>query len=137
MNNKKININFVTVVVFLSMTVGLNGCSTTTHHGKSPRIRVQEFVKNIVVNGKIAFKNKVTMQDMEVIKCGSNYKEDCPSAKNGFTTIGSQKLTVSVTAFQKETNSVDCFILIEIPDYAPIRIAWHEEGDTCSAGQQM
>ncbi len=135
MKNNITKKNFFTASIILSIFVGLSGCSN--HYKREPQIKVQDFVKIGVENGNLAFSHGDTKQKLEVLLCGPEYKNRCPSSGNGFLKKGSQKETVTFTLLEKQTNSVDCFIVIELRGLPPIHLTWHESGDQCSQGNPL
>ena len=135
MKNKKTKKFFFTASIILSIFVGLSGCNN--HYKREPQIKVQDFVRIGVENGNLAFSHGDTEQKLKVLLCGPEYKNRCPSAENGFLKKGSQKETVTFTLLEKQINSVDCYIIIELTDLPPIHLTWQESGSKCSRGKEV
>jgi len=137
--------NYFRILIILTVTFGISACNLTGKKTPKDSLEVQKAITPAIVNSNLSlnllnpdlkdksidFKQFCSDQPDPQHK----YINPCPSENNGFKKIGTQNLKINITAFQKKSNSVDCYIVLRIRGYPPIPVTWHEPGDTCSAGQ--
>jgi len=137
--------NYFSILIILTITFGISACNLTETGYVKDTLEVQDAITPLIVDSKLSLRHlnpnlRDTPIDFKPF-CSDQpdlqhkYIKPCPSENNGFKKIGTQNLKIKITAFQKESNSVDCYIVLRIRGYPPIPVTWHEPGDTCSAGQ--
>lgn len=120
-----------TVLIFIA--VGLSACCSKQ---KPDTIDLNSFVdKEITTDGDLSLNNKVTGQKMKFVSCDNKYETKCPSSNDGSKLVARRNENLEISVYERIGNSVDCFLVFDIPGYGAITVTWHEPGDTCSRGQ--
>jgi hypothetical protein len=138
--NKGIHMKFIKLSHFRKLTfllliaVGLSGCCSKE---KLDTVDVKSFVAiEPTTDGNLSLNNKITGQKMKFVSCENKYETKCPSSKDGAVLVAKRNEDLTISVFKRKGNSVDCFLVFNIPGYGAITVTWHEPGNTCSRGQQ-